>query len=122
MSIDYLVLCNGFVDGKGYLRSINPSDKNARKKVQKFVAAYLNMYKINVLNFSNLHLQSLPRGIGLFKDVSWLDLSNNDILFLPDNLLDLFPNLVHLTIKNNPKIKISENLRSKLKNLQSFWE
>jgi hypothetical protein len=121
MSVDYLVLCNGFVAGKEYIRSIYPLDKNTRVKVQKFVLEYLNMYQINLLNFSNLYLNFLPLGIEIFKDVTWLDLSNNDILYLPDNLLELLPKLVHLNTINNPKIKISLNLRAKLEKLPSFW-
>lgn len=55
-------------------------------------------------NHSTADLSFLPGGI--FPKLSVLDLSNNDLVFLPDNIFTSLPSLVNLSLQNSSIISI----------------
>lgn len=71
--------------------------------------AFPDVNKLQVLNLSRCFLNHsdlsfLPRGNLL--QLSVLDLSNNDLVFLPDNIFTSLPNLVNLSLQNSSIISI----------------
>lgn len=84
----------------------------SNNRIKSFdVQAFPDDNKLQVLNLSRCFqnhsltdLSFLPKGNLL--QLSVLDLSNNDLVFLPDNILSSLPSLVNLSLQNSSIISI----------------
>lgn len=83
----------------------------SNNNIKNFSGAFPSDNKLQVLNLSSCFqnhsladLSFLPKGN--LQQLSVLDLSNNDLVFLPDNIFSGLPSLVNLSLKNSSIISI----------------
>lgn len=68
--------------------------------------------QLEILLVENNWLKSLPKGIGLFPNLTTLDLSSNQLIDLPMELYKL-PKLTYMDLRDNPLVK-EETVRQRL--------
>lgn len=86
------------------------------KDLKEILPRLLQLKKLKKLDLSNNNISYLPNNIGNFTELTFLNLSNNTISYLPDNLRkltnpEIYNNLSVLNLTNNNLKELPEGLR-----------
>ena len=92
--IDNLVLLNNSIANEDVIDRITTIDFIDDSTGSKY-------YKIKQLNLNNMSLESIPNSIIYLDSLKILDLSNNQIEFLPEDICNLNDQLDSLDVSNN---------------------
>lgn len=89
---NHVKLLQGFIDNNESLYKLNPLDIGFQE---------WNNDKLIHLYLGNLNINIIPNILGEIKDIKSIDLSNNNILSLPETLCNIFPYYTDINFSNN---------------------